>query len=1148
MSSSNTRFRVVIASAGSGKTSIIAKSYLTQLLGANNPWQFKKQLALTFTNKAVDEMKTRILDHLAEFSKGKNLDSHVAEYIYQQLDISSHQLQLKSGKILKSILKEYGAFHVITLDKFTNRIVQMFSRDLNLPQNFKIELNLKKMVNDIVERFVWEVNENEDNLVTKKFKMFCHEISSRGESWDQLEPIKRLCHELYSENDMDYIEKVKSLTERDLDAIEKTLLTKRQMIQDKMLELIQNQLFEIRLIEQNLKASQRKYFLETLDVKRRQLILNKSTKYSDFISLRSNKHLTDEFLQTKDEWDNYARKFTLYNKILKNWGPFSMLQLLAKKITEFQQTESRMLLNELNQKVGQVVKNSPTPFIYERFGEKYSHYFLDEFQDTSILQWNNLIPLIDHVLQPVDEHERDRPNYTHQPGSLILVGDPKQAIYRWRGGKSEQLLDLKTKTTEPFQMEQKVESLDTNYRSGTNIIQFNNALYEFAVELFKDHQLTSVFSQLKQKAGKKNGGYISVEIVDKDYNKNKGSHEDKTIKPLEKQTEVFSKLGLKEKLEFLSRKESDMLSHNKKIEELTPIKTLKAIFQSKIKGYSYSDIAILVRTNKQSTIMAQELSNHNIPIISEGSLKLEKAPEVLFVIDLFELMVYPDDRSVLKRIAEKLWHHDDQIKAKIDYHEFITMLIPRQSSLKLKPHDNVRSADVFFQRLKSYYHHSFSWKVFQNLNLYESVEYAIWKIDFLDYRNLALTYFQENVYEFASEKSVTVYEYLDYWHFNKSDLSFESPIEIDAIQILTIHKAKGLEFPVVILPFATNPFKLKTGVSDWAPIKDQEMDVPLEKVWIPISSDLEKFPSKAQHQKTDLWDSHQSLKGFYRRLKSDVLNEEMNNFYVATTRAIESLFIFSKSSSKRSQSLSLELLFSRFFESNEIGKSAVVSSGEDQHSLIFEMGSFQKFSHDHSKQHRQGLKQCGLKESTIELDISTSLQWMDKIAKQTDIQSKSWIQLGNQVHTIFGHIKVSSDVEYAIQVNSEFYWDNPKLEQKIRNIIEKVVNHKDLSIYFNQDPSNVICETGIIGPDSTENEHLNRIKPDRIIRFEDKTVLMDYKIKQTIRCQKELMNEDYFKQLHEYGDVLKAMYHQTIEKYLVYIDWRSSDVKIVKVD
>ena len=1156
MSQTDSRFRVVIASAGSGKTSIIAKSYLTQLLSSKDKRPFKKQLALTFTNKAVDEMKTRILDHLAEFSEGKNLNSHVAKYIYQELRISSKELQTKSSKMLKSILKNYGAFQVITLDKFTNRIVQMFSKDLRLPQNFKIELNLKKMVNDIVENFVWEVNEKDDNLVTKKFKMFCHEISSRGESWDQLEPIKKLCYELYSENDLDYIEEIKTLTEDDLNAIEKSLITKRKDLQKKMLELIEALLFEIRLVAQNLNDNQKKYFKEAFDVKRRELIRNKSTDYKGFISLRKNKFLTDSFHQIKREMEEHAREFTLCNKILKNWGPFSMLQLLAKKIAEFQRSENRMLLSELNQKVGQVVKNSPTPFIYERFGEKYKHYFLDEFQDTSILQWNNLIPLIDNVLEPIDEYGTDAFHPSSQPGNLIIVGDPKQAIYRWRGGKSEQLLDLETKAAKPFQVEQKVETLNTNYRSGANIIRFNNALYEYASETFCDDQFTSVFTRVKQDVSDKVGGYIRVEKLvregideEKFYGDNFNEGKDIKIGDIERliqsESKQFPEYSLEEKLQFLSIRETHLLLLNKKFKDFTPIKTLKAIIESKIKGYSYSDIAILVRTNKQSTIIAQELSDHKIPFISEGSLKLENSPEVLLIIDLFELCVHPDDTAIQKRIAEKLWYNNVEINSKIDYHDFVTKLIfPRYFSKSNAPKKTV-STNEFFRRLKSYYKHSFSWEVFKNLNLYESLEYAIWKMDFLNYNKLALTYFQENVYEFASEKSVTVYEYLDYWHFNKAELSFESPAETDSIQILTIHKAKGLEFPVVILPYCTNTFKLRTGISDWAPIEGQKLDIPLEKVWIPISSDLEKFPSIEEDN--GLSPPDESLSGFYEKLKSDVLNEEMNNFYVATTRAVESLFIFTKSPTSQNSN-SLELLFQNFFASSGLGKTAAVSEGNYQHSSIFEMGDFRKFNDCQSRQQKQFSKQHDSEPLPMELDISTSLRWMDKITRHTDIQSRVSIQIGNTIHGILEHVKDSSDIDHAIQINSELYWDDPKLEQKIRDVIEKVVNHRELSIYFNQDDSNVICETGIIGPDNTKSNYLNRIKPDRIVLFNDRTVLIDYKTKHEIKSDAELTDEKYFKQVNEYGEVLKHFYKKPVEKYLVYIEVVNSDVKIVKVD
>ena len=1173
------RFQIINASAGSGKTSAIAKAYLYRLLSSKDKYPFKKQLALTFTNKAVNEMKTRILDHLAEFAAGQKLDGYVAKDLCNWLNINPSGLKYKSENILKGILKDYGSFQVITLDKFTNRIVKIFSRDLKLPQNFNIELDSKKMFSDIVDEMVWEVYKDADNDLTKKFRFYCQELSTRNESWDQLTPIKNLCNEIYSENDYQYIDKLKSISEDDLTEIEKKLTENRKVLQENMIRLIDQIVIYLRNETFTLKPHQLKYCVDSFDVKKRELIRAKSSNVKYFLPLRRYKELSgsSEFLGLFDEFKCLALFFTLHNKILKNWGPFSMLQLLAKTIREFQHTEGTMLLGELNQKVSQVVKNSPTPFIYERFGEKYKHYFIDEFQDTSVMQWNNLIPLIENSLEPQDDQYNDSEQHDNHDGSLLLVGDPKQAIYGWRGGKSEQLIDMAEKKVKPFKEEQKVDNLETNFRSADQIIKFNNAMYKLASEIFLDPHFKSVYAEgyemsgATQKYNDKKGGYICAELIRPTKGKSQKGSESTTkyhgnsskAKSIEDQPQNLKNYTLVDSEIGFSKSDDDQKTDNSgpscsqsstdtsdipsqikrleleenqyegnNIDPLCIIKTAKAIYQSRQQGYGFSEIAVLIRTNLQSTKIAQKLSDYGIPFISEGSLKLENSSEVLFIIDLCELLVSENERTIHKKIAEKLWYHLMSETQEVEYHEFVTKLIDHTSD---EPEPNVQwgrlSSQEFFKRIKSQCGFNFSWYEFKYLGLYESIEYAISKFDFLHSQNPALAYFLEDVFEFSANNDVSIYEYLDHWEFKKSELSFEPNVQTDSVTLLTIHKAKGLEFPVVIIPFCTHSFFPQTNSSAWSPVdSDQNLDISLDKVWLPVSQDLENFqlfkvksPYKSNY-------AINSISSFYKDLNSKTLNEEMNNFYVGTTRAVEALFLFTKfipeaNLESDDRKPSLEWLINIFFrQSNEF--SHVARENAD----IYEIGMLKKITKEGAEDKESVVWQPQV--NPIEININTSLKWRDRIAHQTDSKSIASIESGNILHQILQDIIGPQDIDKAIEANKEWFVDNRKLEHQTREVVKKIVNHHELSSFFLQDSSKVLCEVGILDRDK-------RIKPDRVVEFDEKIVVIDYKTGKAIKSHQE--------QIESYGHKLERMFCRPVEKYLVYIDLKKERVDVEKV-
>ena len=285
-------------------------------------------------------------------------------------------------------------------------------------------------------------------------------------------------------------------------------------------------------------------------------------------------------------YDNLSLNFLIYN--------------IVNYSRKFQEENNLLLISDFNSLITENISDQSAPFIYEKIGTKYNNYFVDEFQDTSDLQWKNLIPLTSHALTNEE--------LNNDGGSLFLVGDPKQSIYRWRGAKPETFTNLKV--TNPFYIKPKTKELGINYRSYSNIVEFNNQFFKNNSKLINIEAVNSIYSKLCQNFLKKKiGGHLSINFIkpiNKDYN------------------------------ERSSNKVIDIIKHKEK------------------QGFNLNDIAILCRTNKECNIISDFLIEKNMKVNSEELLALSESQEVLFVLDIIRLLFNKNDLNAKKNILKFL--------------------------------------------------------------------------------------------------------------------------------------------------------------------------------------------------------------------------------------------------------------------------------------------------------------------------------------------------------------------------------------------------------------------------------------------------------------------------------------------------------------
>ncbi|MEX0291099.1 MAG: UvrD-helicase domain-containing protein, partial [Flavobacteriaceae bacterium] len=495
------------------------KAYLKIILspGFNN--NFRQLLAITFTNKAVNEMKERILESLHNFSQIRDVKNGgtLFKELSQELNLKPEELQLRAQKTLKHLLHNYAFFDISTIDKFTHRLIRTFAKDLKLPQNFEVVLDTDLLLDEAINQLISKAGGNKQ--LTQVLIDFALEKIDDSKSWDIAFDLNKIGRLLFNETHETHIKELQSRKLEDFIELKKDLLTKSLELESQAVTLANSVLQYIS--ECGLEYAD--FPRETLPnhfKKIAQRIFNPTNLYNNKLeeSLINGKILKSGMVLPSEEiatslLENYLslKKIIYHIAFLKNAYansvPLTILNGIQQELKNLQDERAQLPISNFNRIISNEIKNQPAPYIYERLGEKYRHYFIDEFQDTSELQWNNLIPLISNALEGTDEYGK--------LGSLFLVGDAKQAIYRWRGGRAEQFLNLISLKEQTFVIPPHVEDLPTNYRSKKEIVAFNNNFFTSCSAFLHN----PVYHELFNKGNRQNSeasdrGYVQLSFLE----------------------------------------------------------------------------------------------------------------------------------------------------------------------------------------------------------------------------------------------------------------------------------------------------------------------------------------------------------------------------------------------------------------------------------------------------------------------------------------------------------------------------------------------------------------------------------------------------------------------------------------------------------
>ncbi|MBV7440854.1 UvrD-helicase domain-containing protein [Weeksellaceae bacterium TAE3-ERU29] len=1020
-------FKIYNASAGAGKTYTLVQEFLYLLLSKKDPMAFSQILAITFTNKAANEMKERILEKLKEWTNGEISEAEQTG-LKNHLGLEKNEVQQKAKKVLTTILHNYSLFSVSTIDTFNLRLMRAFSQDLGLSVNFDVEMNVSELMEEAVNLLYADLQNHK--LLTDTVSEIALENLGQDKRWDISFQVAQNAVKMYSDHFTEYMEGLNKLSLEELVEFRKKVRTKFFSAQKKAEELSQEILDLIKskgldfadfaggarsgLPNFFKKITEKKYDFPT-NTHFKNLTEKKyaSGKATQTASLNI-EEIFPKIEESVNQVLHYLVEINIWSKIYKTINSLSLYNEVEKKLKELKNENNVMLISEFNKIISQHIQEQPIPFIYEKIGTRYHHYFIDEFQDTSTLQWQNLNPLVDNALSQSD--------------TVMLVGDPKQSIYRWRGGNSQLMIDL-INNTENQRIS--VENLETNWRSFDEIINFNNDFYTFIAEYIQDKEFKEIYKiGNQQKANPKKGGFVHLQILEKE--------EDIT----------FSEQALNQLLEKIKFSQQN--------------------------GFRWKDMAVLVRARAEGNKVAEFLKENEIEVLSDEALLLNNNAEIQLLLSLFKLMTEVENPTFrinfllhLKRLnilkIDDFTNFSLSVK-NITFNDFLLEL-------------RALGLDLSFLNLPM-------------KSLYDQTEQSIQALGLNKNNQSYLLYFLDEVLQFQNKNESSAQSFLEYWELNGEKKSITVPEGIDAIKLMTIHKSKGLQFPVVFLPFAT--FSSKTdGV--WIPINDDK----ISDFYIEDTKNHEYLPEPVKN----------IIEGEINNSLMDVINM----LYVATTRAEEQLYMFTSPLGKSAKSISTITFMNDFINQNS------------DNSLIFEKGNPER---------KSKIKSDNLDNQKY-FELSTS-DWTEKVRISNE-HAKLWEEniresqdYGKKIHAVLEQINTINDLDSVL---NDFYLQgfiNQQEKTLLNDRINEVFNHSILNKAFTNiealNERDFIDENGFV------------FRPDRLVKTENGWFLLDYKTGEELKS--------HISQITKYRNNLNNLGINIAKTYLVYL---TNELKVLEV-
>lgn len=1095
MQDSNNTTHVYKASAGSGKTFRLAVEYLKLILKDKNC--FKSILAVTFTNKATSEMKDRILYELYGLHRKLEDSDTYRDKLIEDLgpDWDADKISQKAGEAINAIIHDYSRFRIETIDSFFQSVLRNLIHELEIGSAINLELDNKQVIHEAVDDIMDSLHEPSNKNILDWLTKFSMENLNNGYSWRVNGSVEKFATNIFNE---DFITKMDD--DLDLDttySIEKLSAYKKEM-QDR---------FNLHI--NKLKGMAEAFFIsvDAWNAVSDNFYYGKNGLWSYFNKMK-NGYYCDEKLPgnnviksigdvTKIEASNktqrnhnvqpalihkllcdtekyrieHLEEMATCETVLKNINNIGLLYDIKSVVRRNNEMNGKFLLGDTAVLLNKIMDGNTTPFIYEKIGTTLRHIMIDEFQDTSKLQWKNFYPLLEDTVD--------------NGGSNLIVGDPKQAIYRWRNGDwriIENLYDdehLRVVST----------SMNDNYRSMRSVIEFNNAIFKNCIPFIPEgdaliyKQIENIYNDVRQnckKVGDK--GYVKYQIV----NKVDGEKNDETI--LKVMVEQIKKL--------------------------------------KKEGIDENDIAILVRGNKDTAKIAKHLSdckkNGELPkdeynIVSSEAFRLDNSVCVNIIINALKFIVNQADDISLHRM----------------YLDFVSL-----------NGDKYGKDSAEFEKVKNDIIATSTLPLYEMI---EEI-YFILRLSEIPDNGVYMQLFLDKVNNFINRKSSDLVLFIKHWDEKLCEATLSSSNDSKGMRILTIHKSKGLQFKTVIIPFADWEIEGFKGDVLWCKTEVEPYNA-ISPVPINYNKKLPYtvFSGEYNSEKAQMWiDNINILYVAFTRAEHNliVFSPEPSDSSKKTLDDPKRINVLLASIfANKARLLSDEesnVLAKNWNEADKIfeyGELYVYKKKEDKATANVLKQKPEKITLDYVNYR---INSDSSQPSAIKFRQSEQskkfLKDPEGYGSEHQKKISEFMERGKVMHALFSDINTIDDVEKAVkrQVYAGII-SKDETEKYISYIREKIESTP--KEWFSKS-AKVLNERSII----TKKRENGRLKveskrPDRVVMVDGKVIIIDYKF-----------GDEFVKyegQVKEYAELMKKMGYGNVEAYLWYVE--KGEIEVVNI-
>ena len=1095
------------ASAGSGKTFTLAVEYISLLV--KDPENYQHILAVTFTNKATQEMKMRILSQLYGIANSLQSSQQYFNKVKEKTNMPDAVIRNNARAALTLLIHRYNNFRILTIDAFFQQVLRNLAHELGQTANLRVDLNNEEITEKAVDQMIESLEKGQP--VLQWISTYINNSIEDDNGWNIIGKIKtfgtNIFKDFYKAHEANLKEQLSNAD--DFKVYETTLRKRRNDIRKTFNSKARSILNEIKNANLDIPSNYRSGLYKYLTDSAIAPLTNKPLKAGVLKANESPQNWTSSKCAKPDKQQIQTLAAEVLSAQLSeliaynndNWNEFQSIQLTLSHLSELRllhaiadavdnltKDTNRFMLSNTQALLKELIADSDTPFIFERIGARLKHVMIDEFQDTSTIQWQNFQVLLANCM-------------AQELSQNLIVGDIKQSVYRWRQGDWGILNNIEKSFAH---QKIRLETLDYNYRSEKRIIDFNNAFWEQCV--------ANTAKEVAQDDAEK------AEIVQKAY-------EDVAQKTHKTTENGFVKISL-----YPSKSMKEAV-----LEEL--IETIKELFNNGYGGKNQSKIAILVRSksNIQDIVNAllQSFGNE-INIVSDEAFRLDASLSVNIIVSAMHLLTHPDDVLTRGKLV-KLYNQEVLKKPLTDTDLLVS--INESNNIDTKNIDKKERRKLATEQQMAKLNSQLPPEYVANrelllgLPIVDLVDklFMLFGLDQLEGQSSYICTLYDTLNDFLKDHTADIDDFINEWENSLSSKTIQSD-EIEGIRIMTIHKSKGLEFDNVIIPFCSWEMEKKGTL--WCETKNKP--APYNKLpLLPIDFSRDKLIGTV-------------FEDDYKEEHFQNIVDNLNLLYVAFTRASKNLFVFglrqgkttldniAKGTPPGNRSYAIELALRQVSEQLQ---GSLLSFPDDTGSEIhFEYGTLVPETHE--KEHAVADNPFLIKPDKHIVSIATYPQAATfkqsnksiEFVKGEDVDPSDrtrYIKIGNVLHQLFSTIYTTADIPARLNELEQqgIIYNDEITSAQLRTRIEDAITNPQVQEWFSK-RWQLYNECTILEYNKDTNE-MEEHRPDRVMTDGKEFVVVDFKF------GKE--REEYKKQVQQYMEILIRMGHKKVSGYLWYV-------------